>query len=112
MPESSQKPLLTFAVAGFNQEAFVEEAVKGAFSQTYSPLELILSDDCSQDRTFEIMREMAAVYRGPHRVILNRNPARRSIGGHINRIVELSKGELIITAAGDDISLPERAQVT
>jgi glycosyltransferase involved in cell wall biosynthesis len=106
------KPLLTFGVAAFNQERFIEEAVAAAFAQTYSPLEIILSDDCSGDRTFEIMREMAAAYRGPHRIILNRNPVRRSIGGHVNRLVELSKGELIITAAGDDISLPERAQVS
>src|SRR5689334_14047932 len=89
MPDSATKPLLTFAVAGFNQEPFVEEAVKAAFAQTYSPLEIILSDDCSKDRTFEIMREMAASYRGPHRVVLNRNPVQRSIGGHLNRLVEL-----------------------
>jgi len=111
MPESSDKPLLTFGVAAFKQERFVEEAVKGAFAQTYSPLEIILSDDCSPDRTFEIMREMAAAYRGPHRVVLNRNPVRRSIGGHVNRLVELARGELIVTAAGDDISLPDRTQL-
>jgi glycosyltransferase involved in cell wall biosynthesis len=42
--------------------------VEGAFSQTYSPLEIILSDDCSSDRTFEIMEEMAREYQGPHLV--------------------------------------------
>jgi glycosyltransferase involved in cell wall biosynthesis len=112
MSPSNDKPLLTFGVAAFNQERFIEEAVRAAFAQTYSPLEIVLSDDCSKDRTFEIMREMAASYKGPHQVILNRNPRQRSIGGHVNRLVEVSNGELIITAAGDDISLPERAQVT
>src|SRR5437867_2275570 len=102
MSAASERPLLTFGVAAFNQERFIEEAVRAAFAQTYSPLEIILSDDCSEDRTFDIMREMAAGYKGPHRVILNRNPKRRSIGGHVNRLVEVSKGELIITAAGDD----------
>jgi glycosyltransferase involved in cell wall biosynthesis len=106
----SSKPLLTFTVAAFNQERFVREAVEGAFAQTYSPLEIILSDDCSQDGTFDIMRDMAAAYRGPHRMVLNRNPARRSIGGHLNRLVELAQGELIVGAAGDDISLPQRTQ--
>jgi glycosyltransferase involved in cell wall biosynthesis len=107
---ASQRPLLTFAVAAFNQERFIKEAVEGAFSQTYSPLEIILSDDCSEDRTFEIIKELAAAYRGPHRVITNRNPVRKSIGGHINRIIELSKGELIAGAAGDDIALPCRVE--
>jgi glycosyltransferase involved in cell wall biosynthesis len=102
--------LLTFALTAFNQEPFIREAVGASLAQTYSPLEIILSDDCSRDRTFEIMREMAAAYRGPHRVILNRNATRRSIGGHMNRVMEISHGELVVGAAGDDISLPQRAE--
>jgi glycosyltransferase involved in cell wall biosynthesis len=111
MDKSHQNPLLTFAVAAFNQERFIREAVEAAFAQTYSPLEIILSDDCSEDRTFAIMSELAAAYRGPHQVVLNRNPIRKSIGGHMNKIVELSHGELVVGAAGDDVSLPGRAQV-
>jgi glycosyltransferase involved in cell wall biosynthesis len=111
-PEPTTRPLLTFALAALNQERFIREAVEATFAQTYSPLEIILSDDCSEDRTFEIMCEMAKAYRGPHRIVLNRNPIRRCIGGHINRIMEVSQGELILAAAGDDISLPQRAQVT
>ncbi len=107
---SGDQPLLTFAVAAYSQERFIREAVEAAFSQTYSPLEIILSDDCSRDRTFEIIREMAAAYKGPHRLILNRNPRQRCIGGHLNRVVELAHGELIVGAAGDDISLPQRTQ--
>jgi hypothetical protein len=41
---------------------------------------------------------------------LNRNPANFGIGGHVNRIMQLSRGELIIAAAGDDVSLPERTE--
>jgi glycosyltransferase involved in cell wall biosynthesis len=103
-------PLLTFAVLGWNQETFVREAIEAAFSQTYSPLEIILSDDYSSDRTFEIMREMAATYRGCHRVRLNRNPGRCYLGGHVNKVVELARGALIVVQAGDDVSLPERAE--
>jgi glycosyltransferase involved in cell wall biosynthesis len=110
MSASANKPLLTFAVAAFNQQRFIREAVQAALAQSYSPLEIILSDDCSEDRTFEIICQLAKEYRGPHRIVLNRNPVRRSIGGHINRIVEISRGELILAAAGDDISLPERTQ--
>ncbi len=111
MSTSPSKPLLTFAIAALNQERFIREAVEAAFAQTYSPLEIVLSDDHSEDRTFEIMKEMAAAYRGPHKIILNQNPARRCIGGHINRIIEISNGELIIGAAGDDVSLPGRTQL-
>ena len=68
----SRRPLITFALMAYNQEQLIEEAVAGALAQTYSPLEIILSDDCSTDRTFEIMEEMADEYKGPHSVSIRR----------------------------------------
>jgi glycosyltransferase involved in cell wall biosynthesis len=105
-----EKPLLTFALIAYNQEQFIAEAVQGAFSQTYSPLEIILSDDCSPDRTFEIMQEMMTAYQGPHKIVLNRNKRNLGIGAHINRVMELAHGQLIVIAAGDDVSLPHRTE--
>jgi len=101
-------PLVTFAVFAYRQERFIREAVEGALAQTYARLEIILSDDCSSDKTFPIMRELAAAYRGPHRIVLNRNESNLGLGRHINRVMELATGELIVAAAGDDISLPGR----
>ncbi len=106
------QPLLTFFVVSYKQERFIREAVAGAFAQTYSPLEIILSDDASSDRTFEIMQEMAGEYRGPHKVVLNRNPKNLGIGAHVNRVVELANGELLVGSAGDDCSLPGRTEKT
>jgi glycosyltransferase involved in cell wall biosynthesis len=100
--------LASFVVCAYNQEKYIREAVEGAFSQTYSPLEIILSDDCSTDSTFEIMQEMARNYKGPHKIILNRNEKNLGIAGHVNRTFELMNGEIWIAAAGDDISLPQR----
>jgi len=102
--------LLSISVCGYKQEPFIRASVAAALSQTYSPLEVILSDDCSPDRTFEIMTEMAKSYRGPHRVVLNRNPSNYGLGKHVNRVVELVKGRLLVVSAGDDISTPERVE--
>jgi len=110
-PDVSEKPLLTLGVIAYNQEEFIENAVLGAFSQTYTPLEIILSDDCSSDGTFDVMQKMVAAYRGPHRIILNRNECNRGLAGNVNRVFELAHGKLILLAGGDDVSLPTRAQV-
>lgn len=99
---------MTLAIAAFNQERFVRAAIEGAFAQTYSPLEIILSDDKSSDQTWAIMQEMAANYRGPHRVILSQSPVNAGLAAHTNRIFEVSHGELVILNAGDDVSLPHR----
>jgi glycosyltransferase involved in cell wall biosynthesis len=105
-----QPPLLTFALFAYNQEEFIKEAIEGAFSQTYQPLQIILSDDNSTDRTFEIMTQVVRDYTGPHRIVLNQNRPNLGIGGHINRLMELADGKLIVVAAGDDISLPNRTE--
>lgn len=106
-----ERPLASFLLFAYNQERFIREAVEGALAQTYSPLEIILSDDCSTDGTFPLMKSIAERYHGPHTILLNRNETNLGLGGHWNRAVALSHGRWIIPAAGDDVSLPERVHV-
>ena len=68
-----KKPLITFLVYSYNQENNIRKALDGALSQTYSPLEIIVSDDCSSDKTFDIIKEVTDAYQGPHKLIVNRN---------------------------------------
>jgi hypothetical protein len=99
---------VTFALFAYNHEHYIREAVDGAFSQTYEPLEIILSDDCSSDRTFEIMQEMAAAYEGPHEVQVRRNEVNLGIGAHVSHVLGNAKGDYFCLAAGDDISEYDR----
>ena len=105
---SGARPRVTFALFAFNQEDFVREAIESAFAQDYGPLEIILSDDCSTDRTYEIMQQMAATYDGPHRVIARRNPFNLGTALHVQSAFDASSGDLFVVAAGDDISTPDR----
>lgn len=106
-----EKPLISYVVTTYNIEKYVEESVQCAFSQTYSPLEIVLSDDCSTDRTFEIMKKMADEYSGPHKIVLNRNKQNLGIARHMNKAyMELATGSIIVAAHGDDLSKPERTQ--
>jgi glycosyltransferase involved in cell wall biosynthesis len=104
-------PLVTFALFTYNQEAFIREAVAGALSQTYSPLQIIISDDHSNDSTFEIIQDLTKLYTGPHQLILNRNDKNLGIASHVNRVMEIARGELVVLAAGDDISMSHRTEV-
>ena len=102
------RPLLTVLVVGYAQEQFVAAAVRSVLAQTYTPLEIIVSDDCSPDGTFEVMKQVVSGYRGPHTVILNQTPTNLRLANHINLLAGMAKGELIAIAAGDDVSDPER----
>ena len=105
-------PLVTYILYAFNEERFIREAIESAFAQTYSPLEIVLSDDGSTDRTYAIMEEMTAAYSGPHTIILNRNEKNIGIGSQLNAAWHKSRGELFVLANGDDVSLPERVSRT
>ena len=103
-----EHPQVTFALFAYNQQQFIEEAVAAALAQTYSPLEIIISDDCSTDRTFELIEKLVGDYRGPHRIVLNRNASNLGIAAHVNKVLQQSSGELILLAAGDDVSETNR----
>ena len=104
----TDRPLATLLLLAYQQQATVAAAIEGALQQTYSPLEIVISDDASSDPTWAAIERAVAGYVGPHRLILNRNPVNLGIGAHINRMVVLSQGELLFVAGGDDVSLPQR----
>jgi glycosyltransferase involved in cell wall biosynthesis len=107
---NNNRPLISFCLFAYNQEKYIREAVEGALNQTYSPLEIIISDDCSTDGTYKIMKEMIAEYNGPHTIILNRNQKNLGLSRHYNYIINNSHGEFIIDSAGDDISNAYRTE--
>lgn len=106
----STRPLVTFALFTYKQAEFIDEAIQGALSQTYSPLQILISDDHSPDDTYERICAAVKDYTGPHQIKLNRNAKNLGLIPHINLLHELADGELIIEAPGDDISLPQRTE--
>lgn len=94
----------------YNQEKFVSQAVNAVLSQKCDPIEILITDDCSSDKTFDIVLDIVNKYKGPHKVLLNRNNKNLGLSGHIDKAHELSSGDVIIGAAGDDISHPNRCQ--
>lgn len=56
------------------------------------------------------MCEMAASYDGPHFVKVRRSDKNKGLIRHINDVAGVSSGEIIVMAAGDDVSLPYRAE--
>lgn len=81
-----------------------------AFAQTYSPLEIIISDDFSSDNTYAIILELAQAYRGPHRIITKRNDLNLGTAMHVQAVASITSGELLVVAAGDDVSMPNRIE--
>lgn len=106
-------PKLSYVLLSHNREKYVRAAVESALAQDYEgELEYIFSDDCSADRTFEIIKECVAAYRGNRRVVVTQPPANLKTAGNFNHAVSFAQGDWIIRADDDDISAINRCTVT
>lgn len=106
---SCQDPLVSFVVLTYNQVHFVEDTLKGALSQDYPNLEIIVSDDGSQDGTFDAMQQYMRQHPSHRKVQLNRNEKNMGLVPHLNYVMKnFVHGEIVVLAGGDDISLPSR----
>lgn len=104
--------LVSFYVIAYNHEKMIADAIRAALSQTYSPLQIIISDDCSTDRTWDVIVEETAGYKGPHSLVVRRNSENLGVSAHINAIWAECQGDWIVASAGDDTSIPERTEKT
>ena len=94
----------------YNCEAFVAAAIESMLTQDYvGPLEIVVSDDASSDRTFAVTQDRIAGYRGPRQVVLRRRQINSgSKSAHLNDAFSACTGELLVSFDGDDISVPTR----
>jgi hypothetical protein len=107
MPE-----LATYALFAYRHEAFVAEAIRGVALQTYRPLELIITDDASPDRTREKIDEALRDLPSDISIIRINHAQNQGIPGVINVATRRASGRVIIFGAGDDVSEPERVALT
>ena len=53
-------PKVRIGMPVYNGEKFIREAIDSLLAQTFSDFELIISDNCSTDKTQEICKEYAS----------------------------------------------------
>ena len=101
---SQDCPRVTVGVPVFNGEPFLAEALESLLNQTFSDLEIVISDNASTDRTEEICRAYGA--RDP-RIRYYRSDTNRGAAWNHNRVFELARGEYFKWNSADDSCAPE-----
>jgi glycosyltransferase involved in cell wall biosynthesis len=100
LPNKS-KPLVTVAMVTYKSAPYVRMAIESVLASSYTNFELIISDDCSPDNTWEIICEFTDL-----RIRAYRNE--RNIGEYPNRkfCISEAKGIYSIFVDGDDLIYP------
>jgi glycosyltransferase involved in cell wall biosynthesis len=94
------KPLVSICIPTYNGERYLPEALGSILGQTYSPIELIISDDNSRDNTLSIVNEYISKVPFPA-TLLKHEPS--SIGTNWNNCVKHANGDYIKFLFQDDI---------
>jgi len=93
-----QQPLFTVATITYNSAKWVKQAIESVLASSFTDFELLISDDCSTDNTWEIIQQYNDL-----RINAWRNE--KNIGEYPNRnkVLNAAKGKFILYLDGDDI---------
>ena len=98
-------PFVSAVLLSYNCAEFIAEAVRSVLKQDCEPMEVVISDDASEDETVAILERELNSYHGPHRIDIRRrinNSGSKS--AHLNDVLRRVSGEIIVSFDGDDIS--------
>lgn len=84
----------------FNCEEYIAKSIDSALLQSFQSWELIVIDDCSTDKTRDIIEEYASRDR---RIIFSRNTVNKGASATRNQAIALSHGEWIAFLDSDDL---------
>jgi glycosyltransferase involved in cell wall biosynthesis len=105
-----QPPLITIILLCYRHEKFAADAVRGVLAQTYSPLEIVIVDDCSPDRTAEVIEKTLAESPPRSDVRFIRNPQNMHSNLVLRTMLGKMKGDFIFVSCGDDVMLPNMVE--
>ena len=97
MPEGPWRPLVSVIIPAFNEERVIETSVQRILASDYHPMEVIVADDGSKDRTSALV---AAAFGNDPRVrlmtMVNGGKARA-----LNRALAEASGEIVVALDAD-----------
>lgn len=99
--------LVSIVVPVYNAEKFIKDTIKTVIDQTYQNWELLLVDDCSADKSVEIIKEYQ---QKDKRIKLCSNPKNSGAAISRNRGVEESRGRYIAFLDADDLWEPKKLE--
>ena len=97
-----KSPRVSVIIPVYNDERFIEDCLLSLKMQTFKDFEVILIDDCSTDRTFDIVQEK---FPDP-RIKIIRNDVNLKTAGSRNRGIDLALGKHIFFMDHDDMIVP------
>lgn len=97
-------PLVSVALATWNGERFLREQLETIYTQTWKPLEVVVSDDASTDGTVSILDR----YARSHGLRYFVNPEQKGLVKNFEQAISMASGDYIALSDQDDLWKPHK----
>lgn len=95
-----KNPILSVVMTTYNGENYLKEQLDSIFSQTFEDFQLILSDDCSTDKTLDIIKH----YQKKHKnIVLSINEKPLGSVANFEKGMQIANTQYIALSDQDDI---------
>jgi len=102
------EPLISVVMPVYNTEKFVAEAIESILAQTFTDFEIIIIDDCSTDKSWQIIQDFSEK---DQRIVTIQNSENQGLARSLNKGLKIAKGQFIARMDADDISMPQRFEI-
>lgn len=97
--------LVSIITPSYNSSKFIEETIQSVLAQTYTEWELLITDDCSTDKTVEIVERYVAQDSRIKLFVLEQNSGAATAR---NNSLAKAKGKYIAFLDSDDLWYPQK----
>jgi glycosyltransferase involved in cell wall biosynthesis len=101
---SESTDLVSVVISCYNHEHYINEAIESVLAQTYPSFEIIVVDDGSTDKSWDVARSFSEV-----QCVRQRNAG--TPAATRNRGLQESRGDYVVFLDGDDRLLPDALEI-
>lgn len=94
------EPLVSVCIPTYNYRRYLAAALDSALVQSFTDIEIVVVDNCSDDGTPELMDEYC---RRDGRIRFHRNDSNIGMTANFNRAMELARGRYVKFLCADDV---------
>lgn len=99
------RPMVSVRIPSYNHEKYIRDCISSILNQTYSDFEIVIVDDCSTDRSVDVIRS----FHDP-RIKLEVLPRNSGMNVAVERCMQLGTGKYVANLSSDDLWEPTKLE--
>ncbi len=98
---------VTVAIAVYKVEKYIEQAIRSVLEQDFDNLEILVCNDCTPDRSLDIIKSLAQSHPNGHKIRIVSTPTNMGTAAVRNLSIEQARGKYLYIIDGDDYMAPD-----